>query len=192
VHADRARNYLALIEHRKLNGHPIEIITLYLASLQRHSMLHPGHVPRGSPVHCERTVKKRADARVINTGPEGVLEEQPAAYREPVSAARRDRQRGTANQPGVRMNGQPLPVSPRQRQRGIIQAPHWHSDELENNRRKTRRAPPATPGTLWQAPHLCAQRKSRQLDESCGRAPAPLEIPASLRVPIDGRYRRLQ
>src|SRR5258708_12721647 len=34
---DRAHNYLALIEHREFNGHPIEIITLYLASLQRHS-----------------------------------------------------------------------------------------------------------------------------------------------------------
>jgi hypothetical protein len=33
---DRAHNYLALIEHRERNGHPIEIITLYLASLQRH------------------------------------------------------------------------------------------------------------------------------------------------------------
>src|SRR6266567_32446 len=41
---DRAHNYLALIEHRELNGHPIEIITLYLASLQRHSMLHPGGI----------------------------------------------------------------------------------------------------------------------------------------------------
>jgi hypothetical protein len=33
---DRARNYLALIEHRELNDHPIEVITLDLASLQRH------------------------------------------------------------------------------------------------------------------------------------------------------------
>ena len=34
--ADRARDYLALIEHRELNDHPIEVIALYLASLQRH------------------------------------------------------------------------------------------------------------------------------------------------------------
>jgi hypothetical protein len=32
---DRAHNYLALIEHRELNSHPIEIMTLDLASLLR-------------------------------------------------------------------------------------------------------------------------------------------------------------
>jgi hypothetical protein len=34
--ADRAQNYLALIEHRELNDHPIEVVTLDFASLQRH------------------------------------------------------------------------------------------------------------------------------------------------------------
>jgi len=34
--ADRAQNYFALIEHRELEDHPIEVITLDLASLQRH------------------------------------------------------------------------------------------------------------------------------------------------------------
>ena len=34
--ADRAQNYLALIEHRELNDHPIEVVALHLASLQRH------------------------------------------------------------------------------------------------------------------------------------------------------------
>src|SRR5262245_48184062 len=33
---DQARNYLALIDHRELNGHPIEIVALDLTSLQRH------------------------------------------------------------------------------------------------------------------------------------------------------------
>jgi hypothetical protein len=31
--ADRAQNYLALIEHRELKDHPIEVVTLGLASL---------------------------------------------------------------------------------------------------------------------------------------------------------------
>jgi hypothetical protein len=30
---DRAQNYLALIEHRELDDHPIEVVTLDLASL---------------------------------------------------------------------------------------------------------------------------------------------------------------
>jgi hypothetical protein len=34
--ADRAQNYLALIEHRELQNHPIEVVTLDLASLQPH------------------------------------------------------------------------------------------------------------------------------------------------------------
>jgi len=34
--ADRAQNYLALIEHRELQNHPIEVVTSDLASLQRH------------------------------------------------------------------------------------------------------------------------------------------------------------
>jgi hypothetical protein len=34
--ADRAPNYLTLIEHRELDDHPIEVVTLELASLQRH------------------------------------------------------------------------------------------------------------------------------------------------------------
>ena len=34
--ADRAQNYLALIEHRELHNHPIEVVTLDLASLQPH------------------------------------------------------------------------------------------------------------------------------------------------------------
>ena len=34
--ADRAGNYRALTKHRELNDHPIEIITLNLASLQWH------------------------------------------------------------------------------------------------------------------------------------------------------------
>jgi hypothetical protein len=34
--ADRAQNYLILIEHRELNDHPIEVATLHLASLQPH------------------------------------------------------------------------------------------------------------------------------------------------------------
>jgi len=44
--ADRAQNYLALIEHRELNDHPIEVVALHLASLQRHckfSMLEEFH-----------------------------------------------------------------------------------------------------------------------------------------------------
>jgi hypothetical protein len=34
--ADRAQNYLALIEHREFKDHPIEVVTLDLASLQPH------------------------------------------------------------------------------------------------------------------------------------------------------------
>jgi len=34
--ADRALNLLVLIEHRKLNDHPIEVEAPHLASLQRH------------------------------------------------------------------------------------------------------------------------------------------------------------
>jgi hypothetical protein len=34
--ADRAQNYLSLIEHREFQDHPIEVVTLDLASLQRH------------------------------------------------------------------------------------------------------------------------------------------------------------
>src|SRR5437870_2685037 len=44
--ADRAQNYIALIEHRELNDHPIEVVTLDFASLQRHckcSMLEGFH-----------------------------------------------------------------------------------------------------------------------------------------------------
>src|SRR6516164_1500089 len=37
--ADRTRNHLVLIEHRKLNDHPIEVEAPYLASLQRHCKL---------------------------------------------------------------------------------------------------------------------------------------------------------
>jgi hypothetical protein len=33
---DRARNDVALVDHRELNGHPIEIVALDLTSLQRH------------------------------------------------------------------------------------------------------------------------------------------------------------
>jgi hypothetical protein len=54
---DRAHNYLALIEQRELNGHPIEIITLYLASLQRYSMLHPGGI---SLCHVCEDVRRHA------------------------------------------------------------------------------------------------------------------------------------
>ncbi len=31
--ADRTLNYLVLIEHRKLNDHPIKVVTLHLTSL---------------------------------------------------------------------------------------------------------------------------------------------------------------
>jgi hypothetical protein len=31
--ADRAQDYFALIEHRELNGHPIEVVAQHLASL---------------------------------------------------------------------------------------------------------------------------------------------------------------
>ena len=41
--ADRALNYLSLIDHREINDHPIEVIALYLASLQWH-----GNPPHGS------------------------------------------------------------------------------------------------------------------------------------------------
>jgi hypothetical protein len=34
--ADRTLNYLVLIEHRKLNDHPIEVVALHLASPQWH------------------------------------------------------------------------------------------------------------------------------------------------------------
>jgi hypothetical protein len=34
--ADRTVNHLVLIEHRKLNDHPIEIVALHLTSSQRH------------------------------------------------------------------------------------------------------------------------------------------------------------
>jgi hypothetical protein len=34
--ADRAQNYIALIEHRELNDRPIEVVTTDLALLQRH------------------------------------------------------------------------------------------------------------------------------------------------------------
>jgi hypothetical protein len=34
--SDRALNLLVLIEHRKLNDHPIEVEASHLASLQRH------------------------------------------------------------------------------------------------------------------------------------------------------------
>jgi hypothetical protein len=34
--ADRTRNHLVLIEHRKLNDHPIEVEAPHLASPQRH------------------------------------------------------------------------------------------------------------------------------------------------------------
>jgi hypothetical protein len=34
--ADCTLNYLVLIEHRKLNDHPIEIVALHLASPQQH------------------------------------------------------------------------------------------------------------------------------------------------------------
>src|SRR3974390_846921 len=34
--ADRTLNYLVLIEHRKLNDHPIEVVALHLALPQRH------------------------------------------------------------------------------------------------------------------------------------------------------------
>jgi hypothetical protein len=34
--ADRAQNYLTLIEHREFNDHPIEVVAPHLASLQRH------------------------------------------------------------------------------------------------------------------------------------------------------------
>jgi hypothetical protein len=46
--ADRAQNYLALIEHRELNDISIEVIALHLASLQWHckfSMLDGFHYP---------------------------------------------------------------------------------------------------------------------------------------------------
>ena len=43
--ADRTPNYLVLIEHRELQDHPIEVVTLDLASLQRQShMLHVGGI----------------------------------------------------------------------------------------------------------------------------------------------------
>jgi hypothetical protein len=35
--ADRTLNNLALIEHSKLNDHPIKVVAPHLASLQRHS-----------------------------------------------------------------------------------------------------------------------------------------------------------
>jgi hypothetical protein len=47
--ADRTLNHLVLIEHRKLNDHPIEIEAQHLASLQRHcefSTLKEFQVPR--------------------------------------------------------------------------------------------------------------------------------------------------
>jgi hypothetical protein len=34
--ADRTLNHPILIEHRKLNDHPIEVVALHLASPQRH------------------------------------------------------------------------------------------------------------------------------------------------------------
>jgi hypothetical protein len=56
--ADRARNYLALIKHRELQDHSIEVETLDLASLQRHckcSMLRDFIVPRkGPPMSVDR------------------------------------------------------------------------------------------------------------------------------------------
>jgi hypothetical protein len=43
--ADRAPNDLALVEHRKANNHPIEVVVDYLTTLQPHrKMLAPGAV----------------------------------------------------------------------------------------------------------------------------------------------------
>src|ERR1017187_891375 len=53
--ADRAQNYLALIEHRELHDIPIEVVTLDLASLKRHckcSMLE-GFRCASSIVRCQ-------------------------------------------------------------------------------------------------------------------------------------------
>ena len=37
--ADRAQNYLAVIEHRELKDHPIEVVTVGLASLQHCNLI---------------------------------------------------------------------------------------------------------------------------------------------------------
>jgi hypothetical protein len=42
--ADRAQNYLALIEHRELKDHPIEVVPADLASLQ-HCNLNRVRIP---------------------------------------------------------------------------------------------------------------------------------------------------
>jgi hypothetical protein len=43
--ADRTVNHLVLIEHRELNDHPIEVVTLHLTSPQLHcEILHTERV----------------------------------------------------------------------------------------------------------------------------------------------------
>src|SRR5271156_296629 len=85
--ADRAQNYLALIEHRELNGHPIEVVALHLASLQRHckySTLEGIHCA-GLLGRCQRTRNRHHRKRRHRPNPVSPRHQQEPSSSSPIS-----------------------------------------------------------------------------------------------------------